>query len=73
MLPILLLQFVYKSIWLVAVAFPLWRAGDLNPNTSAVFQACAIGVVIDLAAIPWHYAFKRYLAPVFGREHGASP
>src|SRR5512138_1723719 len=31
MLPLLVLQLFYKSIWLIAVGLPLWSAGQLDP------------------------------------------
>jgi hypothetical protein len=57
MLPLLLLQLLYKLIWLMAVAFPMWsavRATDLT-------KAMVIGAVFDLIAIPWAYVWANYL------------
>lgn len=57
MLPLLLLQLLYKSIWLIAVALPLWNAG--NPtNLTRIF---AIPVLVDLIAIPWPYVLTHYV------------
>ena len=57
MLPLLLLQFVYKSIWLVAVGLSLWSAGQSTELT----QVMAIGVVMDLIVIPWPYVLAAYV------------
>lgn len=65
MLPLLLLQFFYKLIWLVGVAYPLWSAGKLNPMTSGMFKLFALVVLIDLIVIPWPYVFKHFIANVF--------
>jgi len=57
MVPLLLLQFVYKAVWLVAVALPMWsvvRSTDLG-------HAMAIGVVVDLVCIPWPYVLAHYV------------
>jgi hypothetical protein len=48
MLPLLLLQLLYKSIWLIAVYLPLRSAGQ----TTDLIKAMGIGVVVDLIVIP---------------------
>ena len=57
MLPLLLLQLVYKSIWLIAVALPLLSAG----RSAGFAEAMVIGVVLDLIAIPWPYVLANYV------------
>jgi hypothetical protein len=57
MVPLLLLQFFYKSVWLLAVGLPMWsavRATDLA-------RAMVIGVLVDLIAIPWPYVVAIYV------------
>ena len=61
MLPILLLQMLYKTIWLLAVALPLWRAGKFNATAHELFVVCAVGVVGDLIVIPWRYVLESYV------------
>jgi hypothetical protein len=56
MLPLLLLQLLYKSIWLIAAAPGLWYAG----STGSI-KDMAIGVVLDLIAIPWPYVIANYV------------
>src|SRR5580704_18639144 len=48
MVPLLLLQLLYKTLWLVAVALPMWSAVRSLDLTRAI----VIGVVIDHPAIP---------------------
>jgi hypothetical protein len=57
MLPLLLLQLVYKSIWLMAVYLPL-RSGGVSTELTRVM---AIGVVVDLIVIPWPYVLATYV------------
>lgn len=57
MLPLLLLQLFYKSVWLIAVALPLWSAGR-STNLTNPF---VIGVVLDLIVIPWPYVLANYV------------
>jgi hypothetical protein len=62
MLPVLLIQMAYKTIWLLAVALPLWLAGvRFDPMMVSFTWAMAIGVALDLIVIPWGYVFANYL------------
>ena len=57
MVPLLLLQLVYKTVWLAAVALPMWpaiRSIDLT-------RAMVIGVVVDVLGIPWSYVLASYV------------
>lgn len=61
MLPLLFLQFLYKSTWLLAVALPMWLAG----NTEHIRQMTGdmIFALVLLAAImPWRYAFEQFVS-----------
>ncbi len=57
MLPLLLLQLFYKSVWLIAVALPLSSAGR-STNLTKPF---VIGIVLDLIVIPWPYVLANYV------------
>jgi hypothetical protein len=60
MIPLLLLQFFYKLIWLIIVAYPLWSANQLTGSdelTNIMFK----GVIVDLLVLPWIYVFKNYI------------
>jgi hypothetical protein len=61
MLPLLLMQAFYKTVWLLAVGLPVRSAGQLNPAGVEIFKACAIGLVLDLVVIPWPYVFANYV------------
>ena len=61
MLPLLLFELTWKSIWLMAIAFPLWRAHQIDPATTGSIKACGMGVVICLVAIPWHYILAKFV------------
>lgn len=60
MLPILLLEIFYKSMWLVLVAYPLWRAGTLAGSPAEGMFQVFIPIVIVYLIIPWGYVFKSY-------------
>ena len=61
MLPLLLFEFIWKLIWLIAVGLPLWHAGQVDPGTAESFKACGIGVIICAVAIPWPYVLANYV------------
>lgn len=65
MLPLLLLQFGYKLIWIAAVGYPLLQRGELDPAGMELLQANLIGAGIDLVAIPWWFAIRTYILGVF--------
>jgi hypothetical protein len=60
MLPLLLLQFAYKTIWIFAVALPLLFAGHLELISGTMNFFGAI-VVLDLLAIPWLFVYRNYI------------
>ncbi len=57
MLPLLLLQFLYKTTWIAAVGLPMWTAGHFD-QVSGMIKFFAAIVVLDLAIIPWRYVFQ---------------
>jgi hypothetical protein len=60
MLPLLLLECLWKLIWLTAVVLPLWAAGQIDEATLQVVIACA-SVLIIVAVIPWDHVVSRYV------------
>jgi hypothetical protein len=60
MLPLLLLECLWKLIWLAAVALPLWAADQIDEATLQVVFACS-SVLIIVAAIPWDHAVSQYV------------
>jgi len=60
MLPALLFELIWKVIWLAAFAFPLWRAGQVDPNTAQTIFECSLAIILVIA-IPWPYVVHHYL------------
>jgi hypothetical protein len=60
MLPLLLFEFTWKAIWLLAIALPLWRANQMDPETMQSVIECSL-VVIVLFVIPWRYVYANYV------------
>lgn len=65
MLPVLLIQFLYKSIWLLAVGYPLLEAGPLDEYASSMMGDMRMGVLLDIIVIPWVFVYKQYIANFF--------
>jgi hypothetical protein len=61
MLPIILLEIVYKTTWLFVVAYPLWAKNELvgSPveGTTRVFML----VILPIVAMPLRYFFRTYI------------
>lgn len=57
MLPLLLMQLLYRVIWLLTVYVPL-RAVGRSPDLA---QGMMMGVVLDVIAIHWTYVVAHYL------------
>ena len=60
MLPVLLLEVIWKTLWLVLVPLPQWMAGRLDPSLGPTIFAVSLVVLVYLA-IPWHYVFVHYI------------
>jgi hypothetical protein len=60
MLPVLLFELIWKAIYLIAFALPLWSAHQINAATAEDIKAVLM-VVIFIPLIPWRYAFRHYV------------
>jgi hypothetical protein len=61
MLPMMLFEFAWKTIWIVAVALPLWRANAMDPETTETAVNCLFGVILCPIVIPWGYVWRHYV------------
>ncbi len=59
MLPLLFFEVVWKSIWLIVVALPLWSAHRMDANTWETARACLMVVIFPIV-IPWPYVVANY-------------
>ncbi len=60
MLPLLLWEPTWKTIWMRVVALPAWRSGTMDDGTMEVLMQCTVVVIIPIA-MPWAYVVKKYL------------
>jgi hypothetical protein len=61
MLPLLLFEFAWKTIWLIAFGLRQWFSGQLPPTFADDFGAIVAGVVLMPIVIPWGYVYRRYI------------
>jgi len=59
-LPVLLWEVLWKTLWLLMVPLPQWLAGHVDEAIQPSVFACSL-VVLVYAAIPWGYVARRYL------------
>lgn len=60
MLPLLLFELIWKAIYLIWFAVPLWAAHQINAAVAEDIQAVLM-VLIFLPLIPWRYVFANYV------------
>jgi len=60
MLPVLFFEMIWKAIWLIAIAYPLWTTHQIDAETSETVGACLMGVIVPIV-IPWRYVFENYI------------
>ena len=61
MLPLLMFELVWKTIWLGAIALPAWRAGQLTPAITSSITDTTVGIALVLIVLPWRYVFENYV------------
>jgi len=61
MLPLLMFEFAWKTIWLVAFGVPQWSVGQMPATFTEDFQNIAFGVILMPIVIPWGYVYRHYI------------
>jgi hypothetical protein len=61
MLPLLMFEFAWKTIWMVAYGLPQWSAGELPPTFAEDAFNIGLGVVLMPLVIPWGYFWRHYV------------
>lgn len=59
MLPLLLWELVWKMIWMVRIALPLWLDGKVDDALRENSFAIGMGAIL-LVIIPWRYVIDQY-------------
>ncbi|BFM12540.1 hypothetical protein R50072_26930 [Simiduia litorea] len=61
LLPILIFELIWKSLWLLGFALPAYLTGSMDEYTAGTTFACAMGVILTPLVIPWRYVVSEYL------------
>ncbi len=60
MLPLLLFEIIWKTIYLAAFALPLWSAHQITPAAAKDITA-VLWVIIIIPLVPWRYVVSHYV------------
>jgi hypothetical protein len=60
MIPMVLLEIFYKALWLILVAYPLWRTGTLWGSPAEGIASAFLWLPLPVVAVPWGYVFATY-------------
>ena len=61
MLPLLMFEFAWKTLWLLAFGIPQWSAGQMPATFTEDFQNIAFGVILIPVVMPWGYVYRHYI------------
>lgn len=61
MLPIMLFMFLYKGLWLLFVAYPLWKNGAFVGSEAEDWAQIFMLIIVPIIFTPWKYVFKTYV------------
>jgi hypothetical protein len=60
MLPVLLFELLWKTIWLAAIALPMWLEGRIDARAAESVRDCLLGAIL-IPILPWRYVFAAYV------------
>jgi hypothetical protein len=61
MLPLLIFEVLWKSVWVLAFGLRLWSADRLGPDARETLSDCIFGIILVLLVTPWDYVLRHYL------------
>ncbi|MYM27872.1 hypothetical protein GTP58_06020 [Duganella sp. CY15W] len=71
MLPVLMWELTWKTIWLLIVALPAWQSGTMDEATMGTLIECSVAIIIPLA-MPWGYFYAHYIQKTGDRWRAAT-
>src|SRR6266849_1471306 len=60
-LPIVIFMIFYKTLWVIVVAYPLWRAVTLAGSPADEMSNIFVWAPVIILIVPWVYVFKNYV------------
>jgi len=61
MLPLLMFELAWKTVWLLAFGLPQYLSGQLPPTFAEDSFNIAFGVLLMPLVIPWPYVWRHYV------------
>jgi hypothetical protein len=61
MLPLLMFEFAWKFIWMLAYGLPQWYANQLPATFAEDSFNIGVGVILMPLVIPWGYVYRHYV------------
>ena len=61
MLPLLMFEFAWKSIWMLAYGLPQWYTSQLPATFAEDSFNIGVGVILMPLVIPWGYVYRHYV------------
>jgi hypothetical protein len=61
MLPLLLFEFAWKSIWVLSYGLPQWSSGQVPPTFTDDFKPILFGMILMPLVLPWGYIWRKYV------------
>ena len=61
MLPVFLLEFIWKTVWLLVFGLPQWLSGTGSPRLADDLLTIGNGPILFGLIIPWPYVWRRYV------------
>jgi hypothetical protein len=61
MMPLMIFEFTWKLIWVLAAYLPPYLAHSVDPDLADNFFSIGLGVVIVPLVLPWGYIWRKYV------------
>jgi hypothetical protein len=61
MVPVLLFELVWKTVWLLAFGLPQWWSGMGSPRLSEDLWSVGAFPIVCVLVIPWGYVWRQYV------------
>ncbi len=61
MLPLLMFELAWKSVWMISYGLPQWLSGEFPPTFAEDFANIGFGVILMPIVIPWGYVYRHYV------------
>ena len=62
MIPLLIFEFTWKLIWVLAAYLPPYLAHNVDPDLADNFLGIFLGVVVVPLVLPWGFVWKNYMS-----------